>query len=396
MSGRGGAGTSWNIVAGRSRPKCRGRGRGGHQSGQSRTEVKPASKRQRVSDASAGSASGAGADAGSGPSKTLLLPIEKFRELNVNDKLDRIFVCVQDVLLTNERLLKAEKTVNELRNTTQVNKDRINMLAYKSIDSEARQRRNNLVFWGIPESLSEDCSVVLNDFLATQLHLDPDNIYVQRVHRIGKLKPPQRRGSGPSRPRHRPLIAAFRDYPDVELVLSNADKLQGSNFGINRDYPQEIVNARKPLFKEKKELKNQFPSAKLSIQFPAKLIKDGHVIRDMFPNWHNVLKRDRLSQLEYSINNSEGTVFDNETMESNDSDMELETDTLPPPSLRVPRSPTTTRDISSPNPFSHVRGFSADRSESERDPPNRANDATNERRSRSNSPEREPPGNSQA
>lgn len=394
MSGRGGAGTAWNVVAGRSRPKYRGRG--GHQSGHSRTETKPASKRQRVSDASAGSASGAGKGAGSGASKTSLLPIEKFRELNVDDKLDRIFVCVQNVLLTNERLLKAEKTVNELRNTTQVNKDRINMLAYKSIDSEARQRRNNLVFWGIPESVSEDCSVVLNDFLATQLHLDPDNIYVQRVHRIGKLKPLQRRGSGPARPRHRPLIAAFRDYPDVELILSNVDKLQGSNFGINRDYPQEIVNARKPLFKEKKELKNQFPSAKISIQFPAKLIKDGHVIRDMFPNWHKVLKLDRLSQLEYSINNPEETVFDNETTESNDSDMELETDTLPPPPPRAPRSPTTTRDISSPNPFSHLRGFSADRSESERDSLNRADDATKERGSRSNSPARERPDDSQA
>ena len=65
-------------------------------------------------------------------------------------------------------------------------------------------------------------------------------------------------------------------------------------FGINRYYPQEIVDARKPLYKEKKELKIQNPRANIAIQYPAKLVMDGRVIRDMFPEWYSTIRLNRL------------------------------------------------------------------------------------------------------
>lgn len=109
------------------------------------------------------------------------------------------------------------------------------------------------------------------------IDLDPDAIFVQRAHRLGRLKSHR---PGPSvQVKHRPLIANFRDYPDVELILSNAKKLKGTQYGINRDYPNEIVQARKPLFKQKKELQNANPLSTVSIQYPAKLVTD------MFPDW---------------------------------------------------------------------------------------------------------------
>ena len=90
------------------------------------------------------------------------------------------------------------------------------------------------------------------------------------------------------------MIAGFRDYPDVELIISNAGKLKGTRFGINRDYLQEIVDARKPLYKKKKELKTQNPRANIAIQYPAKLVIDGRVIRDMFPKWYITIRLNRL------------------------------------------------------------------------------------------------------
>ena len=120
--------------------------------------------------------------------------------------------------------------------------------------------------------------------------LDPDEICIQRAHRIGRLRK--------SRPKqiihHRPLIAAFRDYQDCELILSHASRLQGTNKGISRDYPQEIIKARKPLRAEMKALKQSQPEAKISIQYPAKLVIDGRVHMDMFPQWREYMKRDRL------------------------------------------------------------------------------------------------------
>lgn len=283
----------------------------------------PPSKRPRVSTDSTGSATGASKF----HSVSQTLDIEQFKSLNVDDKLDRIFVCLQGIMSTNERLLKAEQTVHELRNIAQTNKTRIDLLAYKSIDNEARQRRNNLIFWGIPETLNEDCMTVISEFLSDKLAIDPDAIYIQRAHRIGRINT-RRHGSSQSAPtKHRPLIAAFRDYPDVELIISNAGKLKGTTFGINRDYPQEIVDARKPLFREKKQLKSLNPSSNISIQYPAKLVKDGLVVKDMLPDWFRVMKGNRISSEGYIRTESNGVaeqLLDNSYASvSGESDMEV-------------------------------------------------------------------------
>ena len=165
-------------------------------------------------------------------------------------------------------------------------------MANKSIDNESRQRSNNLIFYGIPENLSEDPTAALSSFLVVHLSLDPHAIFVQRTHRLGRLKSHR---PGPSvQVKQRPLIANFRDYPDVELILVNAKKLKGTQYGINRDDPNEIVQARKPLFKKKKELQSANPLSTVSIQYPAKLVMDGKVVTDMFLDWANAMKLNRL------------------------------------------------------------------------------------------------------
>ena len=242
-------------------------------------------------------------------------------------------------MLTNERLLKAEQALYITQNTAEVNTQRIDLLAYKSIDSEARQRRNNLIFWGITESLNEDSSLVLAQFLSEHLSLDADAIFVQRAHRIGKFKR-QRPGQSV---KHRPLIACFRDYPDVELILSNANKLQGTRYGINRDYPREIIDARKPLFEEKKRLKSQNPNATISIQYPAKLVMNGRVIKDKFPQWLTVMRSDRLDMNGYIRSADSNDIFETS---SDMSDMEQD-EPRPSSQRSVSASPSLRRNPSS-------------------------------------------------
>ena len=134
------------------------------------------------------------------------------------------------------------------------------LLSYKSIDAEACQRRNNLIFWGIPESVGEDCIGTIKGFLSDKFSLDPDSICIQRAHRLGRAGRTFKRTI-----QHRPLIIGLRDYQDCELILSNASKLRNFVFGISRDFPQEIVNARKILRREMKPLKERFPSSSISI-----------------------------------------------------------------------------------------------------------------------------------
>ena len=96
----------------------------------------------------------------------------------------------------------------------------------------------------------------------------------------------------------------FRDYSDVENILANSYKLADTNYGVSRDYPKEIVTARSQLWPMYKSEKGKFPKRKVSIGFPAKLIVDGPVIEDKFPDWFAVLRGSRHYQ---NSENSENT-----------------------------------------------------------------------------------------
>ena len=161
-------------------------------------------------------------------------------------------------------------------------------MAYKSIDLEARSRRNNLIFWGFVEIPNENCFAIIRGFLADRLNLDPQNIYISRAHRLGPRK------IGIRNPR-RPIIVNFRDFCDTEMIMDRVHLLRNTPYSVGYDLPKEINDARKNLWHELKDIKSKQPSSKVQIVYPAKLIVDGKVIRDEFPDWNNAMRNSSLS-----------------------------------------------------------------------------------------------------
>ena len=89
---------------------------------------------------------------------------------------------------------------------------------------------------------------------------------------------------------------------------------------MSRDYPQEIIDARKLLRAEMKSLKSKYPSSKISIQNPAKLVIDGRIHKDMFPQWREYMNRDRLkTSIPADVSSVEG---DDDPLEQNTLPME--------------------------------------------------------------------------
>ena len=64
-------------------------------------------------------------------------------------------------------------------------------------------------------------------FLYDQLQLEDANIVMGRAHRVGRRN---RRNF-----LKRPIIVAFRDYFDVERILSRVYLLKGTRYGVDRD-----------------------------------------------------------------------------------------------------------------------------------------------------------------
>lgn len=265
---------------------------GGHTSASGSGDIDWTEVRKRQRHSTGGTAGNSTVSHQFQPLPATAMPMSNFKTMSVDEKLDVIFSSMQAMQIINNKVGDLERNV--LINTRDMSKtiDRVTVLEYKSIDLEARSRRNNLLFHGIPEVVNEDSVSIIKEFLSTKLKLPSIiDIHIQRAHRLGRMQ--YNRGGRGFRPRHRPIIVALRDDQDVDEILSNANRLTGTPFGINRDYPPEIVQARKDLYPMMKRYRAEKPGSKVTIQFPARLVIDRTVIVDKFPDWHEVLRRSR-------------------------------------------------------------------------------------------------------
>ena len=199
------------------------------------------SKRKRVNTGSTGSAPGVSADAflglGTDGKLTVLFDMLCNMQTTQNKTSFEIKSINWNMASTREKADNVEKRVD-------IHERKLRMLSYKSIDLEARSRRNNLIFWGITERGNRQCDTLILSFMADEMRIDCAGMVIDRAHMLGPIRRSDNWGRSDQR---RPIIVRFRDYRDVDLILDNAYKLRGSRFRVDRDFPNEIVDARSRL-----------------------------------------------------------------------------------------------------------------------------------------------------
>ncbi|XP_037582552.2 uncharacterized protein LOC119466134 [Dermacentor silvarum] len=114
-------------------------------------------------------------------------------------------------------------------------------LATQMDDAENRSRRNNLIFYNIPdpnskETFAESEKIIIRH-CNEHLNFVVDPNHIERAHRLGRH----------TEGRARPLIVKFNQFTTKESLLSNGPKLKGSNFSVGEDFSQPIRFARKRL-----------------------------------------------------------------------------------------------------------------------------------------------------
>ena len=150
-------------------------------------------------------------------------------------------------------LSKLTEDVNKLTQVTNAEKER-------AIKLESHSRRNNLIFYNIPEVRHESSATtetLLYTFLEQNLDMaeeETNEIPIERAHRLGKIREDNK---------PRPIIAKFSFHKDKERILSSARTLAGTNYGISQDFPKEIVEIRKGLVKAMKEARKEGKGTKL-------------------------------------------------------------------------------------------------------------------------------------
>ena len=95
--------------------------------------------------------------------------------------LSKVSVNESRVKLIQNRLdsvFTIKSRVSALENTIRSQHDRLKLLEYRSLDIEARSRRKNLLFKGIPEDRNENCFDAVRQFISSKLHIDSSQLGV--------------------------------------------------------------------------------------------------------------------------------------------------------------------------------------------------------------------------
>lgn len=143
------------------------------------------------------------------------------------------------------------------------------------LDLQSRSMRDNLVFTGIPEQPAEDTEKVIKEFITSQLKIPSDtveNITFHRVHRIGHNM------DNSTNKRPRPIIAKFEHFKQKTQIQRQGKELKGTHYGLNDQFPKEIIQRRQKLFPIRKEMIKNGQKAVINID---KLYINGQLYRNI-------------------------------------------------------------------------------------------------------------------
>jgi hypothetical protein len=217
--------------------------------------------------------------------------------------------CENDMQKVNNGVCSTNQRIDQLENICRLHTQTLKQMSYHSIDQEARSRRNNIIFYGVTENLNQTDRDIAYGFMEHDLVIDTSEMYIERAHRLGTLYNPKYRNTDDPK---RPLIVKFKYYTDTEIVMQKAYKLRGTKFGVDRDYPKEIANARKSLYNSLEAKQARQDKVKMYIKFPAKLFIKVVMVKDMFPEWPGVLGVSRIEDANQSVY-ARKKVYSNET-----------------------------------------------------------------------------------
>nr|XP_037268540.1 uncharacterized protein LOC119159791 [Rhipicephalus microplus] len=159
-----------------------------------------------------------------------------------------------------EQLKVIAKDIQEIKNEKMVTNQKLAAIDKKSLamevtklrsgcdDAENRQRRDNLLFFGINDEDKEDWATSeekIITFCSQKLGIPLTNDHFERVHRLGKYKTDKQR----------PIIAKMSSFKNKQKVLSAAHKLKGTDFSIGEDFSPSTRYCRKKLIEFAKRLK---------------------------------------------------------------------------------------------------------------------------------------------
>ncbi|XP_070535481.1 kinesin-like protein KIF15 [Ptychodera flava] len=176
----------------------------------------------------------------------------------------------EDSDATSNTVTSGGDSVESLKSEIAEMKKSINDIKKEKDDLENRERRNNLVFFGVPQDFVnlneswEESEEKVKRLVRNQLGLK-GKIVIDWAHR--NLNAPIVRGS-------KPIVTRFGSYKDREQVLRKAFKLKGTGISISEDVTRRIRKIRSKLWEHRRSFFGHSKDLKAYLQYDKLVVKD--------------------------------------------------------------------------------------------------------------------------
>ncbi|XP_077501283.1 uncharacterized protein LOC144112081 [Amblyomma americanum] len=151
-----------------------------------------------------------------------------------------------------QTLLHLRNDIEIMQSTTINQAKKIEELETRLDDAENQSRRNNLIFYGIPDPASAETwaesEKLVIDVCRNNLDITLEPNDIERAHRLGNH----------SADRTRPVIVKFLSHKTKDALLSNGRKLKDTNYSIGEDFSRTVRHARKQLLVFAKANSNKY------------------------------------------------------------------------------------------------------------------------------------------
>lgn len=198
-----------------------------------------------------------------------MLTIQKLEEghaalsAQLSETIEKLTASTNEVARLTERILALESSVASRsatgtgtpNNSLHQISDHLTEITSRCNDTENRQRRSNLLFFGIEDDPKEGWAASekrIIEFCSEKFNISLTGAQFERVHRLGKFRDSKQR----------PIIAKLTFFKDKQQILASAPKLKGSKYSIGEDFSLATRQARKSLIEFAKTQRKPF---KLSV-----------------------------------------------------------------------------------------------------------------------------------
>ncbi|XP_077516720.1 uncharacterized protein LOC144127627 [Amblyomma americanum] len=174
--------------------------------------------------------------------KAFIKSIDDFKksQLKLEEDLSEMNKRLTNVERKTVTIDETEKKVHPFQQLVDQLSCEYSQLRARLSELEDRQRRDNLLFYGIPDAQSESWAQSeekLVKVLSSCLEIPSSEILIDRAHRLGRF----------ASEKCRPIIAKFSSFKVKQRILLNCSKLKDEKITLSEDFSFATRHARKKL-----------------------------------------------------------------------------------------------------------------------------------------------------